>query len=158
MTEFKSCFYFAKILIFVLPFDTQYTLRLCGEHKLKRESVLLHGIIGQLNEATELALQVKLHAAYYYLGLMLLILQYDTIKICHINFFYILIRFIDWDIWWLFPGYCWIGLLNPDCNPIWWIGLWLTIQSQNWILDLDCQSSFAISIQIQNIRIILSWY
>ncbi len=20
-------------------------------------------------------------------------------------------------------GYCWIGLLNPDCNPVWWIGL-----------------------------------
>ncbi len=45
----------------------------------------------------------------------------------------------------------WIaGLLNLDCNPIWWIGLWSTIQSQNWILDLDCQSSFVISIQIQN--------
>jgi len=51
----------------------------------------------------------------------------------------------------------WIaGFLNPDCNPIWWIGLWLTIQSQNRILDLDCQSSFVISFQIQNIRIIFS--
>jgi len=45
------------------------------------------------------------------------------------------------------------GLLNPDCNPIWWIGLWLTIQSQKWILDLNCQSSFVISIQIQNIEL-----
>jgi hypothetical protein len=36
----------------------QYTLRLCGEHGLKSESVLLHGILGQLDEATELALQV----------------------------------------------------------------------------------------------------
>ncbi len=35
----------------------------------------------------------------------------------------------------------WIaGLLNPDCNPIWWIELWLTIQRKNWILDLDFQS------------------
>jgi len=43
-----------------------------------------------------------------------------------------------------------------DCNPIWWIGLILTIQTQNQILDLDGQSSFVVSIQIQNIRIILS--
>ncbi len=31
----------------------------------------------------------------------------------------------------LYTEYCWIvqsGLFNPDCNPIWWIGLWLTIQ------------------------------
>jgi len=50
----------------------------------------------------------------------------------------------------------WIGgLLNPDCNPIQWIGLWLTIQSQNWILDLDCQPSFSISIQIQTIAVYL---
>jgi len=34
------------------------------------------------------------------------------------------------------PGYCWIA-----------------IQSQNWILDLDCQSSFPISIQIQYIKL-----
>jgi len=51
----------------------------------------------------------------------------------------------------------WIaGLHNPDCNPIWWIELQLKIQSQNLILDLDCQSSFVISIQIQNFIIILS--
>ncbi len=28
----------------------------------------------------------------------------------------------------LLTEYCWIGLLNPDCNPIWWIGLTLSIQ------------------------------
>ena len=29
----------------------------------------------------------------------------------------------------------WIaGLVNLDCNPFCWIGLWLTIQFQNWIL------------------------
>jgi len=59
---------------------------------------------------------------------------------------YILRLLLDWIA----------GLLNPDCNPIWRIGLWLTIQTQNQILDLDCQSSFVVSIQIQNIRIILS--
>ncbi len=32
----------------------------------------------------------------------------------------------------------WIAeLLNPDWNAIWWIGLWLTIQNQNRILNLD---------------------
>lgn len=36
----------------------QYTLRLCEEKSLKRESVLLHSILGQLDEATEIALQV----------------------------------------------------------------------------------------------------
>jgi len=41
------------------------------------------------------------------------------------------------------------GLNNPDCNPIWWIGLGLTVHIQNWILDWDCQSSFFTSIQIQ---------
>ena len=40
------------------------------------------------------------------------------------------------------------GLFNPDCNPFCWIGLWLTIQFQNWIFDLDWQSSNASSIQI----------
>jgi len=29
------------------------------------------------------------------------------------------------------------GLLNPDCNPIWWIGLWLKIQSQNLIWTVN---------------------
>ena len=44
----------------------------------------------------------------------------------------------------------WIaGLFNPDCNPFCWIGVWLTIQFQNWIFDLDWQSSNASSIQIQ---------
>ncbi len=51
----------------------------------------------------------------------------------------------------------WIaGLLNPDCNPVWWIGLWLTIKNRNRILDLDCQSSFCISIQIQKQSYFLS--
>ncbi len=49
----------------------------------------------------------------------------------------------------------WIaGLLNPDCNPVWWIGLWMTIQNQNRILDY--QSSFCISIQIQKQSYFLS--
>ncbi len=58
----------------------------------------------------------------------------------------------NWLQYILQAGYCWIGLL--DCNPIWWIGLWMTIQSQNRIWD--SQSSYVISIQIQNIKIILS--
>jgi hypothetical protein len=49
-----------------------------------------------------------------------------------------------------------IGMVLLDYYPIYWIELGLTIQSQNWILDLDCQSSFVISIQIQNFIIILS--
>ena len=51
----------------------------------------------------------------------------------------------------------WIGgLTNPDCNLFCWIGLWLAIQNQNRILDLDCQSSFCISIQIQKQSYFLS--
>jgi len=29
-----------------------------------------------------------------------------------------------------------VGLLNMDCNPIWWIRLWVTIQSQNRIFTI----------------------
>jgi len=48
---------------------------------------------------------------------------------------------------------CWSkqGITGLDC-PI-----QIVIQfGPNWILDLDCQSSFVFSIQIQNIIIILS--
>ncbi len=44
----------------------------------------------------------------------------------------------------LHTGYCWIGLL--DCS----------IQNQKQILDLDCPSSFCISIQIQKQSYFLS--
>jgi len=44
---------------------------------------------------------------------------------------------------------CWIAQSGLQSNLVDWI----VIQSQNWILDLDCQSSFAISIQIQSIKL-----
>jgi len=35
------------------------------------------------------------------------------------------------------------GLLNPDCNPIWWIGLWIVIDNPKSKLDFG----FGFSIQ-----------
>ncbi len=53
---------------------------------------------------------------------------------------------------------CTAGLLNLDWNPIEWIGFWLTIQIQNWILGFNWQSSFSISIQIQKVQtIFINW-
>jgi len=41
-----------------VPYDVEYTLRLLAENGLRKESIFLYCLLGQLQEAVEIALEV----------------------------------------------------------------------------------------------------
>jgi len=59
---------------------------------------------------------------------------------------------------WMFPGYCWIGLLDCSIRIAIQFGVWIVIDNPNTKLDFGFGLSiqFVVSIQIQNIIIIFS--